>query len=225
MRAIGKLILVLLSLLITAGQTSWSQPTTDSRTRLKVFPRSAEHLQPIELPEFIASIVPEHAFGGMTWDYLSNGPIVWITNGYERNKAETYRRGMVRIRVQGVPSTTLRQQREELAWTLSLVTNDPPKFGPRFLRLEIGFPDAVNCFGDLDEGCAFTPSQALESSRIISNLLCPFHFNGNPGVYEIRVDKKEPVLLAYFNSGGSGGSISEIEIHPFENREALCSKK
>src|ERR1019366_6274596 len=150
---------------------------------LGVFPRSAAHLKPRELADFVADIVPGAGFASFNWAYLSDGGILWITEGLNYGQSETIREGLARIRVNGRPSTRLRRRREELAWTLSLVSEGNPKFGPEYLRLEIGLPPAGVCFGTLDDGCDFTASDALASRRIAHQMLCEGQFNGNPEVY------------------------------------------
>ena len=201
----------------------------DQPSALPVFPRDAARLSPIELSDFIVRIMPSGGVETITWDYLERGPIAWITEGYETQKyeygvQEDVGKGLVRIRVNGQPSTSLRRIREELAWTFGLVTTEPPKFGPKFLRLEIG-PPGNPCFGALDRGCTFTAAEALSSSKIKYQEVCQLEFNGHPGVYQVVSPDRQSALLAYFQGGGSGGTYSTIEIHPLKDRNELCTSR
>jgi hypothetical protein len=237
--ALRTLLCCVVSLPVIACNQTKTKSQEQSST--PVFPRIAEKVQPVELSEFIANAVPENGVEKIGWDYLSNSSIVWVSNGYENyGGTETWREGLVRIRVGGVASTVLRQKKEELAWSISLVTDGPPKFGPTFIKIEPGFDvseqvakqlggDLTNgnsgiCFGELFTGCDFTAARALASHRIRSTLVCKGEFNVKPDVYEIRVGNKPPALLTYSWGGGSGGSSADIELHPLADKEALCSQ-
>jgi hypothetical protein len=212
--------------------------TNKRKAELEVFPEAARKLSPVELSEFVADVLPKNGIEGFDWDYFSSGPIEWITDGYSNSGGETTQRvGLVRIRVGGVPSTVLRKREQELAWSLSFVTDSEPKFGPEYIRIEPGFDDAQLvgldstdgqpgiCFGALFNGCDFKIAEALASHRIKYKKLCEGDVNLSPDVYEIKVEKKSPALLAYFSSGGSGGASAAIELHSLKDREVLCQKQ
>lgn len=212
-------ILVSLCLLLVQVQRAAAQPSASPMTAdLAVFPRRAAHLLPVELAEFVADVVPTHGFDGLTWDYLLDGPIEWITDGLDYRAGRTSRGGLVRIRIQGKRATVLRERREEEAWAVDISTTGNPNRGPKAIAL------TVECFGAAFEGCIFSPSDALASPRTRHKLLCtgrPLSLDAE--VYEINVSNKAPALLAYFSSGGSGGVFQRLEIHPVEDRQSLCS--
>jgi hypothetical protein len=130
--------LVAASLLLTANADAQAPAAS-----LEVFPREAAQLTPMELGDFIAYVLPKEGLDTLSWDYLVDGRLKWITDGIEEGTGENSRTALVRLRLQGAPAVILRQVREELAWTFKLVTEGNPKFGPTFLRL------SVDCFGDL----------------------------------------------------------------------------
>jgi hypothetical protein len=217
-------ILALACAIILGATMGALQARSQSQT-LEVFPQPASKLPAIELSEFIAMLIPSSGFEHLDWDYFSDGPVRWITDGFASDDAvdETTRDALVRVRVRGKASTVLKQRREELAWTLSLVTKGNPKFGPTFIRLEPGqLVGDGQCFGTLYGGCTFKPEDAIGSPHVRAELLCEYEFNGHPGVYRLEENGRPPVLLAYFLGGGSGGESSELEIHPVEDATELC---
>lgn len=82
---------------------------------------------------------------------------------------------------------------------------------------------AVACFDSTVNDCQFDAKQTLASPKLTYKLLCPGRFNGNPEVYLVQVEDKVPALIAYYNSGGSGGVSQSLAIHPPSDRADLCN--
>ena len=229
--------------LLCAAIVACSPPTKTSHSGtlpssilLPVFPRSASSLKPIELSEFIADTLPNKGFENLDWSYLSSRPIQWVTDGYESGGGtETWRWGLVRIRVNGEMATVLRQRKEELAWSVSLITDGSPRFGPTFVRIEPGFDNAAElglntsngqpgiCFGSLFSGCNFS-ADALKSARMSATKICETKTaTDRSDIYKIHVAGKQPALLTYSIGGGTGGASASIELHGLADEKTLCS--
>jgi hypothetical protein len=110
-----------------------------------------------------------------------------------------------------------------LAWTVTLTTGGPSKFGPKWIDIAPGPPGPDTCFGTLDDGCAFTAEQALASPAIVTQSLCKLTvLGGSKEVYQISTTGKPPVILVWETSGGSGGSSSSLEIRPVSDLPQAC---
>lgn len=193
------------------------QPSTAQSDPMPVNPPKAASLAPVELSDFIADIVPNNGMESLEWDYLADGPIVWITDGNTSTGSATIRQGAVRIRVQGKIATVLKQRKEEQAWAVTLGTNGNPNVGPKWIAI------GDQCFGSIYGDCTYEPSQVLTSPKIVSDRkLCNGRFNGNPEVHEITIKDKRPVLIAFKSDGGSGGIMQFVAIHPVSAAADLC---
>lgn len=134
-----------------------------------VYPASAGKLKSLELGEAVLLFMPDNASEPIPWDFRVDAPVVWLTDGYKEDampNGETFshRDGLMRIHVQGTRSHILKNQRDELAWTISYSTRSSPRFGVELVTIEPGAPGpAVMCFGTLFDGCVFEPRKSFIS--------------------------------------------------------------
>jgi hypothetical protein len=192
---------------------------------MPVYPRDAADLPVTNLSDLVVAVIPAHGFNGLGWDDMIDSPMIrWTTDGVTvTGTSAALRQGLVRVRVDGKPSTTIHQVREELAWTVTLGTYGPEKFGPQWISVEPGVEPHDQCFGALDDGCTFSSAQALAAPTLTKQLICDVaEFGGQTQVYSVTASGKAPVLLIHTTSGGSGGSSSSIEIRPLSDRTVAC---
>lgn len=186
-----------------------AQAATDEQS---VYPKVAQTLQPIDLPDLIYAALPPKATGAFGWDHLLDAPILWVTNGYSLEAGKASRVGIARVRVATRTSTILRQRREELAWTVSMETDANPKFGPQKIEIVAGAANE-QCFGSLTDNCAFDESETLDSPKLGAQRICRVTPSGFPlTVYRVSAPDKQPAYVRVWTSGGSGGVASSISI-------------
>jgi len=180
----------------------------------------------VELADLIVDVLPAEGFNNLGWDYMVNDPIIsWQTNGAESTEAGMVMRvGLARVRVAGVSAEVLRRTWRELPWSVTLSTTGNEKFGPKSIEIEPGGPDPADiCFGSMSRGCAFTPAEALASSKLSHELVCT---SSEPGgvitAYSVSALGKQPSLLVYHRAEGSGGTSNWIEIRPLSDRPEVC---
>jgi hypothetical protein len=95
-----------------------------------------------ELGEAILLFMPNKN-ESVNWDYRIDSPIIWLTEGYtetgnyEKFTEKAFRKGLMRINVDGIKSTILRKNKEELAWRIQYSTDNEAKFGVESITLSI----------------------------------------------------------------------------------------
>ncbi len=197
---------------------------------MAVYPREAEGLPINDIADLVAAFIPPHGFDQLGWDYqIDNSAIRWVTDGVDESLAGyATREGYVRARVAGLPSTRIRQRREELAWTVTLGDDNGVKWGPKWISIQAGTPankthGNQQCFGPLDDHCTFTAEQALASPMLTKQLVCSSPAGGErKDAYLVSARGKPPALIVYHNSAGSGGASSWIEIKPPSEKAEAC---
>jgi hypothetical protein len=207
-----------------------SSATTGAAVDLPVDPPTAQALEPISLPDLIFLALPPPGERYSGWDRMLDAPsILWVTPGFSSppNRPElTERVGLARVRVDGAASTILLQSREELAWSITLSSENNPALGPEKIEIEPGTPED-DCFGSLTDGCSFTVQQAIASTRFHSEAVCTPNvvLMDTNEVFKITADDREPQLLVYSDSKGvSGEETSWVEIHPLSDQQKLCTR-
>jgi hypothetical protein len=208
----------------------------DSRSpneKLLVFPDDAAQLTPVSLGDLIYMFLP-HAKSPVGWDSVPASIVTWTTTGFpEAADGSVERDGLARVRVDGKMSTALIQNKNELAWSVSLTSPGPAKFGPTKVQISPGLQNDIKipqahlgfCFGVGFEGCTFQSNQATSSNKFSTKLLCDREEAGSAiKVFEVSAPQKLTSLLIYIYSEGSGGSSSRLEIHFVDDRRSACDK-
>lgn len=184
-----------------------------------------------ELGEAILLLMPDKNIETepMNWDYRSEAPIVWMTDGYKTElngygKEVSFREGLMRINVQGIESRILRKKKEELAWTVRYFTSNNPKFGFESIWLYPGDSDG-QCFGHLYDNCDFELQQSLKDVNINMKKICEEKYTGDFKLvgYELSQPDKRNIFAELLYSGGSGGSSTTLEIFFSKKEKDLCN--
>lgn len=193
---------------------------------MPVYPEEAAGLPPVDLADLVALLAPARGFSTMGWDYLADDPhIHWITDGIDRNNAGATRDGLVRVRAAGKLSTVIKQKLSELAWTITLATDGPEKFGPKSISITPGGRDGPEqCFGAEYTNCTFPVEAAILASANAHKICAKNKLGGATDGYLVELPTHISVALLYSIGGGSGGSNSELSIlSPVGiNPETLC---
>jgi hypothetical protein len=209
-------------------------PTVEAKSKpaeeMAVYPREAEGLPTNDIADLVAVLIPPQGFDHLGWDYLiDNSAIRWVTDGVDESlTGYATREGYVRVRVAGLPSTRIRQHREELAWTVTLGDDNGVKFGPKWISIQAGTPankthGNQECSGPLDDHCTFNAAQALAAPTLSKQLVCGAPAGGEQkDVYMVSARGKQPALVIYHYSEGSLGASSWIEIKPPSEKADAC---
>jgi hypothetical protein len=181
-----------------------------------------EGLPVLELADLLAEVLPADGSDKLDWDYMTNNPLIsWKSEGIENHGGEaTFRTGIVRVAVSGTFSQVLKRKWQDLAWTITLETLEPAKFGPKYITIQ---PNDGRCFGADYRGCNFSDTQVLSSPKLESHLLCvPRDSTDVIKVYSVSTSGGKPSLLVYDQSGGSGGITTSLEIRPLTDQPNVC---
>jgi hypothetical protein len=186
-----------------------------------------------ELGEAILLFMPDKNMESVGWDYRIDAPVIWLTDGYtaedSRYKEEAFRKGLIRINVEGVKSTILRKTKEELAWRIRYSTSNTPKLGVESIELSIdggiGDKDADVCFGHLYNNCAFSPEKSMSAVGIHSTKICENNHSLTAGKiigFELTHPDKRKTFARLFYSSGSGGDSASFELDFSKKEKDLC---
>lgn len=197
-----------------------------------LIPISAHALQPAELSDLLARILPANGFESLGWDDLVDDPnIQWKTDGVAQRSGLSgqpvisYRDGVTRILVNGRPSRLLRQHWQELGWTITLRTEGNARFGPKLIEVQPGVSGSA-CFGTNAEGCTFTADDVLRSKLLQATAVCESHWGEERyAAYSVSTPGKQASLVVFRTSGGSGGSTSWMDVQALTDRTAVCNEK
>lgn len=185
-----------------------------SSQQLPVFPLEARALDPQPLPALIESLLPDAGQSQLAWTHGINASISWVTRGYEAAGNRYERVGLARVTVDGEFATLLEREVNEIAWTVTLQTSEPAKFGPTMVEISPG-PPGSSCFGDLFTGCFFTVQQALATLEGVSTKICDRDLNTGNGVAVFRLRTRTKLgYIRYYSNTGSAGQNSWVEISP-----------
>jgi hypothetical protein len=165
----------------------------------------------------------------VNWDFRSDAPVIWLTEGYtetgsyEKFTEKAFRKGSMRINVDGVQSTILRKTKEELAWRIRYSTDNEARFGVESITLSIDGgvnDDRESCFGNLYGNCVFNPEKSMSKVGIKFKKVCETKTSSYVGYELTHGDKK--TLARLVNNSGSGGEESWFEIYFSKKAQDLC---
>ena len=187
-------------------------PLTGSKGQ--VHPPSARSTPRQELGAAIRMLMPPTGTQPLEWDFLSDAPIDWLTDGYaSRGTDYHYRKGLLRVDVLGRITTVLRKRKMELAWVVEFSTGSPPKMGVETIKFEPGDGVIEACFGSVYDNCWFDPRPSMERAGIGFKQLCSEGNLGNGSkLYALSAPGKAPMRLKWTMSEGSGGAGAWIEL-------------
>lgn len=206
-------------ILLSFGFASNSSAQTKN-ANLPVFPRGMQNAPPITLGELIYRSIPSN--GRIDWDALQIPSVRWLTIGVGTTASgDSFRYGLVRVRVGGRVTKVLKQRWEELSWSVTLnkgneaaraegVTSitigpgiEPPGASPKLYEI---------CFGQGYEGCDF-PSNALRGPKHKLNLVCSVgeESNGEDVFHATTADGRVGTVVWSKNTG-SGGTSNDVRI-------------
>jgi hypothetical protein len=180
-----------------------------------------------ELGEAILLFMPNKN-ESVNWDYRIDSPVIWLTEGYtetgnyEKFTEKAFRKGLMRINVDGIKSTILRKNKEELAWRIHYSTDNEARFGVESIALSIDGgvnDDRESCFGNLYGNCVFNPEKSMLNYGIHFKKLC--EHEGYTG-YELTHPDKSKTLARTVLNYGSGGEESWFEIYFSKKAKDLC---
>lgn len=193
-----------------------------------VYPEIAQKLPSLEVGKAVLILMPQQGTKYRDWAFLGNSrEILWINDGYvtetwKSGETPTFRRGLMRIRVNNIKSTVLKKNLHELAWTVQYTAFGNPKHGFERITLSAGPPDQ-GCFGTLYEGCDFDPITSIKSAGISAIKICSNESAGGKIVgYKFSNPEKIPVLARIEYSYGSGGASTGIALDFLAIAENLC---
>jgi antitoxin component YwqK of YwqJK toxin-antitoxin module len=177
----------------------------------------------MELGTAILLFMPDKSMEHVGWDYRLDAPVIWLTDGYayENNTGEAFRKGLMRINVDGVHSTILKKAKEELAWRVRYSTLSNPSLGVDSIELSIdgGFQNNDNCFGVNYDNCVFNPEKSMQLAGIKFKKLCEHDaYTG----YELNHPDKRKTLARTVYNFGSGGESTWFEIFFSKKTNDLC---
>jgi len=183
-----------------------------------------------ELGDLIVWFMIDKSDNGPDWPMHSNSErinLFWNDEGVKTTNdgVMLVREGEAKLTVNGKTMWTLRAEKEDLNWDVTLKGT---KFGVH--KVEI-WPNH-QCFGTGSSGCDFawdTLFENTESKNIIAKEVCTGGSLSNGGtLYELNYIGKQDVYVMYGYSSGSGGKTNWIEvwwknIPVFENSENACN--
>lgn len=166
----------------------------------------------VELGQVISQFMPEKS-DDITWSYRVNAPVFWITDGFETNGTYSFRKGVIRINVQGKDSYVLRDNSYELPWTIKYSTFSSPKFGLEAITFFPGIEPDDQCFGTLYSGCSFTTENSMKVAGITYKKLCEKQKGNYIKIgYELSKTNKLKTYASLDNSSGTGGDTSSFSL-------------
>lgn len=180
----------------------------------------------VGLGKLIANLLPPHGFKDLGWGYLADSPIIsWQTSGIHYGSSENWRLGFVRVEVDGKEPAILLQRWQTIPWSVTLTGGTSNNAEPDAIEISPGVMDGKhNCFGQTARGCNFSLSDVFSSPYINSGFLClPSTLGGQTAVFVVSATGKDPSILVWQTSGGSGGVSTSLEIHPLSDAAKLCT--
>ncbi len=173
----------------------------------RVRPTRAARLEPIELSDLVAQLIPPanaraddwrhaHRIRALTWDPQS------LTDSYRLPMS-----AHARVRVSGRAFRTLPGGRgREILWEVETGPNS----------VSIGLPDDA-CIDTKAPSCIFPESAWRRTKAFTSRLDCRVQLiDGVSAAYRVHMPGRRNVEVVYVTSGGSGGDTSwlEIDVNP-----------
>ena len=183
-----------------------------------VIPAGLAGTNSVALGRMIQSLMPNSTDGSIGWNRQANAEIRWDATGY-KTELTTYhgtiysRTGIVRINNQGNVARVLSPTRAELGWTITYSSKADPSNGVERISISAGTQEEI-CFGSRYEGCnTVAPIQSLLSAGVKAKMLCRERDGPDEVIaYMLHSTGKRPTLMAWWTSGGTGGSGSQIDL-------------
>ena len=136
----------------------------------------------------------------------------WVTDGIANPEGGPgpHRLGTAHVKVDGTLMKVLRQTVEEVHWEVRLEGKEPAKFGPKSVTID----PTNDSFGTTGSGCDFEIGRTIEAAGIEIVSLCKdFERGGGIEVFLAESEGKQPALLQYWTSAGSGGTTNWVTIY------------
>jgi hypothetical protein len=190
---------------------------------LTVIPTEISKTKSVELGTLLFALMPIPS-AEVDWGWGLNTNVVWIDSGYKDDWNNTFvRRGLARVNVSGEVSTVLKFERHELAWSVTLFSAMPAKFGPQAVIVKAGLKEGLICFGTLYTGCEFDILPSLRLAKIDAHRVCDVQATGlKVDVYSISAKGKRPAVLVLNTGFGSGGAQSTVTLWFDMNAQSVC---
>jgi len=173
-----------------------------------IYPSSVKKLPSIELGRSVLLLLPKKTYWDyLPWDWLSEGPVEWLDEGYVSNTGYSvapckyHRRGLMRINVLGKKSTILKKRKQELAWQVTYCNAGNPGFGVNAILLQPGTPDE-KCFFSNTNGCNLDPIPSLKASGFSVKRVCG---GGAVNGYKLTHPERKTTYVNINYDFGSGG--------------------
>ncbi len=183
-----------------------------------VFPAELVGTKSVALGRMIQSLMPNSTDTSVGWDRQANSEIHWDSTGYKTELTTDhgtiyFRTGVVRINNQGNVARVLTPKRAELGWVVTYYSKSDPSKGVERISIAPGTRDD-ECFGPRYDGCdTAAPIQSLRSSGVTAKMLCQERDGPEEVIaYMLHSTGKRPTLMAWWTSGGTGGSNSHIDL-------------
>jgi hypothetical protein len=213
------LAISLFSIAVQSTEMNSSRGTTNNKT--------LNSYRSFELGEAIFLLMPDKNMERIGWDFRSNAPVLWTTDGYNTeidysDREISFRDGLIRVNVKGTKSYILRKKKEELAWTIRFSTPNGAKFGVDSIKLYPGDSDG-QCFGHLYENCNFSVEKSLKNVGIKFKKICEQKRPDNKWIeYKLSHSGKKSIFAELEYNQGSGGSSTSFEMFLHKKEKSSC---
>lgn len=190
-----------------------------------IYPKEVSKLPSIEIADAVEMFFPPHDNqDNIYWDHLSEGPILWMDEGYIDNEGEKawLRRGLLRINIRGKKSYILKKTKQELAWSVTYRNYGNPGFGVHSVSIEPGTLEEV-CFFPNTEGCDMDPIPSLTKKGYKLEEVCAPD-GLSKVVYLMKHKGKKDRYLSINTNYGSGGATVSITLW-FDNKDFACDER
>ena len=183
-----------------------------------VIPPELVGTKSVPLGRMIQSLMPNSTDTVTSWDRQADAAIQWESGAYRTVVTTDHgtiylRTGIVRINNQGYVAKVLIPKRAELGWVVNYYSKSDPSKGVERISIAPGTREEV-CFGPRFDGCdTVAPLQSLRRSGVTAKMLCRERDGPDEVIaYMLHSTGKRPTLMAWWTSGGSGGSNSHIDL-------------
>lgn len=192
-----------------------------------IYPKEVSQLPSIEIADAVEMFLPSRNKDSIDWDHLSEGPILWLDDGYvsseniETNSA-WLRRGLLRINVRGKRSSILKKTKQELSWHVTYRNYYvKPGHGVQSVSIEPGTLKEA-CFYSNTDGCDMDPIPSLTKKGYKLEEVCAP--DGLSKVVYLMTHKGvKDQYLSINTDHGSGGATVSITLW-FDSMSLACEE-
>lgn len=181
--------------------------------RLDVTPSDLQNKNSYEIAELMGHLMqPRGEQAYFPWDTMANSDIIWTPEGIRYQDGTAYRNGIARVNILGEVSTVLKGQVEELAWSLTFVTNSNPGFGATHVVLEAGGSGDNICFGVGNTMCSFDIEKSLKESGFdyTKGKMCAPNSQKFLDMYTVHQEEHQEMHVVLETNAGSGGASTRM---------------